>query len=46
MNVQCIENGQGKVVKVFVEKAEDGTYWGTAQNVPGAVTAYGNYWKN
>ena len=29
-------------IKVFVEKAEDGTYWGTTQNIPGVVTAYGN----
>lgn len=33
---------KGKVIKVFVEKAEDGTYWGTTQNIPGVVTAYGN----
>ena len=28
-----------KTVKVYVEKAEDGTYWGTTQNVPGVVSA-------
>lgn len=32
----------GKTIKVFVEKAEDGTYWGTTQNIPGVVTAFGN----
>lgn len=31
-----------KSIKVFVEKADDGTYWGTTQNIPGVVTAYGN----
>jgi predicted RNase H-like HicB family nuclease len=31
-----------KSIKVFVEKAEDGTYWGTTQNIPGVVTAYGS----
>lgn len=31
-----------KQVIVYVEKAEDGTYWGTTQNVPGVVTAYGS----
>ena len=33
---------KGNVIKVFVEKAEDGTYWGTTQNIPGVVTAYGS----
>ena len=28
-----------KTVKIYVEKAEDGTYWGTSQNVPGVVSA-------
>ncbi|MDT0650203.1 type II toxin-antitoxin system HicB family antitoxin [Autumnicola edwardsiae] len=28
-------------VKVYVEKAEDGTYWGSTQNIPGGVSAYG-----
>ena len=31
-----------KLIKVFVEKADDGTYWGTTQNIPGVVTAYGS----
>ncbi|MEM9390992.1 MAG: type II toxin-antitoxin system HicB family antitoxin [Bacteroidota bacterium] len=31
-----------KVIKVFVEKAEDGTYWGNTQNIPGVVSAYGS----
>ena len=31
-----------KTVKVYVEKADDGTYWGTTQNIPGSVSAYGN----
>lgn len=30
------------VIKVYVEKAEDGTYWGTTQNIPGVVSAYGD----
>ena len=29
-------------VKVFVEKADDGTYWGTTQNLPGVVSAFGD----
>jgi len=29
-------------LKVFVEKADDGTYWGTTQNLPGVVSAYGD----
>ena len=29
-------------VKVYVEKAEDGTYWGTTENVPGVVSACGD----
>lgn len=33
---------KGKVIKVFVEKAEDGTYWGTTQNIPRVVSAYGS----
>ncbi|MDT0688092.1 helix-turn-helix domain-containing protein [Autumnicola psychrophila] len=28
-------------VEVYVEKAEDGTYWGSTQNIPGGVSAYG-----
>ena len=31
-----------KTVKIYVEKADDGTYWGTTQNVPGSVSSYGN----
>lgn len=29
-------------VRIYVEKAHDGTYWGSTQNVPGVVSAYGN----
>ena len=29
-------------VKVFVEKADDGIYWGTTQNLPGVVSAFGS----
>lgn len=29
-------------IQVFVEKADDGTYWGTTQNIPGVVSAYAN----
>ena len=29
-------------LKVFVEKADDGTYWGTTQNLPGVVSAFGD----
>lgn len=32
----------GKLVKVFVEKHEDGTYWGTSQNLEGVVSTFGN----
>lgn len=31
-----------KKVKVYVEKAGDGTYWGTTENLEGVVSAYGN----
>src|SRR5690606_708887 len=31
-----------EAVKVFVEKADDGTYWGTTQNLPGVVSAFGD----
>ncbi|WP_335966679.1 type II toxin-antitoxin system HicB family antitoxin [Galbibacter sp. PAP.153] len=31
-----------QLIQVYVEKADDGTYWGTTQNIPGVVTAYGN----
>ncbi|WP_461534339.1 type II toxin-antitoxin system HicB family antitoxin [Sinomicrobium sp.] len=29
-------------IKVFVEKADDGTYWGTTQDIPGVVSTFGN----
>ena len=29
-------------IKVFIEKADDGSYWGTTQNIPGVVSAFGN----
>lgn len=28
-------------IKIKVEKAKDGTYWGTTQNLPGAITSDG-----
>ena len=31
-----------KKINVYVEKAEDGTYWGSTQNIPGGVSAFGN----
>ncbi|WP_372920478.1 type II toxin-antitoxin system HicB family antitoxin [Salegentibacter sp.] len=31
-----------KKIEVFVEKANDGTYWGSTQNLPGGVSSYGN----
>ncbi len=30
-----------KIIKVFVERHEDGTYWGTTQNIPGVVSSFG-----
>ena len=30
-----------KTIHVYVEKADDGTYWGTSQNIPGVVTTFG-----
>lgn len=30
------------MVQVNVEKHKDGTYWGTTQNVPGVVSAFGD----
>ena len=30
------------MILVNVEKHEDGTYWGTTQNVPGVVSAFGD----
>lgn len=29
-------------IKVKIEKTNDGTYWGTTQNIPGSVTADGS----
>ncbi len=31
-----------KRIQVYVEKAEDGTYWGTTENLEGVVSAYGS----
>lgn len=31
-----------KFIKVYVEKAKDGTYWGTSQNAQGVVSAFGD----
>jgi len=31
-----------KIIEVFVEKNEDGTYWGTSQNIPGVISSFGN----
>ena len=31
-----------KKIQVYVEKAEDGTYWGTTEDLDGVVSAYGN----
>ena len=33
---------ENRVIEVFVEKAEDGTYWGTSQNFEGIVSTFGN----
>lgn len=33
---------KNRKIVVYVEKADDGTYWGTTQNISGVVTAYGN----
>ena len=30
------------MIRVNVEKHEDGTYWGVTQNVPGVVSAFGD----
>ena len=35
-------SNQTNRIEVHVEKHDDGTYWGTTQNVPGLVSAYGN----
>ncbi len=31
-----------KIINVYVEKHLDGTYWGSTQNIPGGVTAFGS----
>lgn len=31
-----------KKIQVYVEKAADGTYWGTTENLEGVVSAYGD----
>lgn len=31
-----------KKIEVYIEKANDGTYWGSTQNLPGGVSTYGN----
>lgn len=31
-----------RTIEVFIEKANDGTYWGTSQNFEGVVTTFGN----
>ena len=31
-----------KRIQVYVEKAEDGIYWGTTENIDGVVSVYGN----
>ena len=31
-----------KPIQVYGEKAEDGSFWGTTQNIPGVVSTYGN----
>lgn|SRR5690606_3422590 len=31
-----------ETISVYVERATDGTYWGSTQNLPGVVSAYGN----
>lgn len=31
-----------KTIKVYIEKAEDGTYWESTENLPGGISAYGN----
>ena len=29
-------------VKYYIERHEDGTYWGSSQNIPGVVSSYGS----
>lgn len=31
-----------KRIKVYVEKSEEGDYWGTTQNMPGVVSSFGS----
>ena len=31
-------------IEVIVERHYDGTFWGTTQNIPGVVTAFGASW--
>lgn len=33
---------KNKKIEVIIEKAEDGSYWGTSQNFEGIVTTFGN----
>lgn len=35
-----------KTIKVFVEKHEDGTYWGTTQDYEGVVSAFGTTFED
>jgi|SRR5690606_5080939 len=35
-----------KTISVYVEKAKDGTYWGTSKGLKGVVSAYGNSLKD
>lgn len=30
-----------KKIEIYIEKAEDGTYWGSSQNLPGGISAFG-----
>lgn len=32
---------KNRTIEVFIEKAEDGTYWGTSQNFEGIVSTFG-----
>jgi predicted RNase H-like HicB family nuclease len=31
-----------KTINIYVEKAQDGTYWGSSTNIPGVVSAFGS----
>ena len=45
MNIQIAKLSfkvKSKSIQVYVEKAADGTYWGTSQNYEGIVSTYGN----